>query len=120
MRPWLLTPLLNPVTQQELRFNNHFKTARNIIERCIGVLKNRFRCLLKDRTLHYGPYKAGLIINACAILHNMCIEYNIPNPEDNVAVINFGNLINELENGINPDLAAARHLQQNIIQNHFN
>lgn len=35
------------------------------------------RCLLKDRVLHYKPEKATAIINACIVLHNMCIEYNI-------------------------------------------
>jgi len=32
---------------------------------------------LKDRVLHYKPEKATAIINACIVLHNMCIEYNI-------------------------------------------
>lgn len=43
-----------------------------------------FRCLLKDRTLHYKPEKATAIINACVVLHNMCITYNIPMHEDNI------------------------------------
>ncbi|CAH1995307.1 unnamed protein product [Acanthoscelides obtectus] len=38
-----------------------------------GVLKNRFRCLLKDRVLHYAPFRAGQIINATSVLHNMCV-----------------------------------------------
>lgn len=35
------------------------------------------RCLLKDRVLHYKPEKATAIINACIVLHNMCIEHNV-------------------------------------------
>jgi len=40
--------------------------GRNCIERLNGVLKNRWRCLIGYRSLHYRPYKAGLIVNACA------------------------------------------------------
>ena len=42
----------------------------------------RFRCLLKDRVLHYAPEYATKIIMACVVLHNMCLEYNVPLPED--------------------------------------
>ncbi|CAL1282488.1 unnamed protein product, partial [Larinioides sclopetarius] len=33
--------------------------------------------LPKKRQLHYSPEKAGLIINAYAVLHNICIHYNL-------------------------------------------
>lgn len=40
-------------------------------------MKNRFRCLLKDRVLHYDPFKAGQIINGVCVLHNMCVRANL-------------------------------------------
>lgn len=54
------------------------KSIRSIIERCNGVLKMRFRCLFKQRVLHYDPETASKIINACVVLHNLCIEHNLP------------------------------------------
>lgn len=125
----MLTPIreVQPNTPEE-RFNNRLKSARNLIERCNGVLKNRFRCLLKHRVLHYSPQKAGLIINACVCLHNMCIENNVPEapPEGDMEVIDYGVLeqnviFNEdnLLNQGNADLENARRLQRNIILNHF-
>lgn len=40
-------------------------------------MKNRFRCLLKDRVLHYEPLKAGQIVNSVCVLHNMCVRANL-------------------------------------------
>ncbi|KAK9693275.1 hypothetical protein QE152_g34312 [Popillia japonica] len=42
-------------------------SARNCVERCIGVLNSRFRCILDERTLRYCPEKAGQISIACAM-----------------------------------------------------
>lgn len=36
------------------------------------------RCLLVARKLHYSPETAGLIINSCAILHNIAVRSQIP------------------------------------------
>lgn len=132
LRPWLLTPLQNePGNNAEHIFNNRLKSIRSTIERCNGVLKNRFRCLLKHRVLHYLPLRASSIINSCVILHNMCLEANIPEPvneEQNIDV-DFGMYENDEENEVpgagrirlvNPDLAAARRIQEQIAANHFN
>lgn len=72
-QPWLMTPILNvaPGSPQEL-YNNAHAAARNCIERCFGVLKGKFRCLLGERTLRYSPEKVGTIVVACAVLHNIC------------------------------------------------
>ncbi|CAI6373046.1 unnamed protein product [Macrosiphum euphorbiae] len=78
LRPWLLTPITHPTTAAEELYNNKQMSTRSIIERCNGVLKMRFRCLFKDRVLHYKPEKSSQIINACVVLHNMCIEHNVP------------------------------------------
>lgn len=80
---WLLTPILNAVDgSREAAYTAKHIKARNCVERCIGVLKGRFRCILKHRTLEYAPVKAGKIINACAILHNMCTMARLPLPAE--------------------------------------
>ncbi|XP_026328729.1 putative nuclease HARBI1 [Hyposmocoma kahamanoa] len=67
-------------SEEAFHTDRHVKT-RNVIERTIGLLKARFRCLLVHRTLNYEPQVAGLITNACAILHNICNEANVPAEE---------------------------------------
>lgn len=78
LEPWLLTPFQSTTDgSRELEYNKiHIKT-RQIIERCFGVWKNRFRCLMTHRVLHYSPYTAAMIIYATMCLHNMCIEADI-------------------------------------------
>lgn len=66
----------------EWRFNTAHASARNIIERCIGLLKTRFRCLLKERTARYKPHFVSELIKACSILHNMCIADHVAIRED--------------------------------------
>ncbi|XP_023311763.1 putative nuclease HARBI1 [Anoplophora glabripennis] len=125
-RPWLLTPILNPQNVGQQRYNDRLCSIRSIIERCNGVLKNLFRCLLRYRTLHYHPTTAGKIVNACYILHNLCIERNIPEPDEpHIEEPDYGiyhnlNFVDNMPQLINPDLAVGRDLQLNIIANHFN
>lgn len=82
MRPWLLTPIINaePGSAEEHYTNVHCRT-RNTVERCIGVLKARWRCLLAHRVLHYDHHTAAKIINSCAVLHNICNKYRLPVPQ---------------------------------------
>lgn len=69
---FLITPLLNPQTEQEQRFNNAHKKTRNLVECTIGILKQRFRCLL--RTLQVQPTFAANIFRCCSVLHNISIN----------------------------------------------
>ncbi|KAJ8728924.1 hypothetical protein PYW07_006620 [Mythimna separata] len=82
LRKTMMTPILNahPDSPEAYYTEKHVKT-RNIIERTIGILKARFRCLLVRRALHYQPQIAGCIANACVILHNICNTANIAVPE---------------------------------------
>lgn len=84
-QPWLMTPLTNPITEGQKLYNKSHKKGRNPIERCNGVLKTRFRCLLKERVLRYRPEKVGLIINACAVLHNILTKNRVPIPDEVIA-----------------------------------
>ncbi|KAJ8911213.1 hypothetical protein NQ315_014925 [Exocentrus adspersus] len=116
----------SPKRTPEFAYNTAFKRARSTIERCNGLLKMRFRCLLKHRILHYTPTGASKIINASAILHNMCLAANIPPPQEVEEDIDFGIIHENLVEPVplnplrqNPDLVAGRHLQQTIVHNYF-
>lgn len=89
--------------------NSKHATARNIIERTIGVLKNRFRCLLGARQLHYKPDKVTKIVNVCAALHNICIEYRsvIDNYDAPINLEN-NNSLNNTENSQNNEASQIR------------
>lgn len=97
-----MTPILNPQPNSaEDRYNVAHRRIRSLIERTNGLLKMRFRCLLKHRVLHYKPDVASRIINSCTILHNMCIEENVPillEEEEGDADIDFGLNINNNNN----------------------
>lgn len=83
LQPWLITPITNaPINSPEGRFTARHNRARNVIERCFGVLKQRFRCLLKHRVLHYDHETASNIIYACVVLHNICIKNNVELDDD--------------------------------------
>ncbi|XP_064474017.1 putative nuclease HARBI1 [Ornithodoros turicata] len=84
LQPWLLTPLPGdpPPNTPEARYNRRHKAARGIVEKCIGLLKSRFRCLQRYRTLHYIPHRASNIVVACTVLHNICMHARAPPTED--------------------------------------
>jgi hypothetical protein len=62
-----------------------------------GRLKGRFRCLLKDRSLHYNPIKAAKIIYSCGVLHNICQHFRVPWPDPDINEHDIGGIYN-LEN----------------------
>lgn len=112
MEPWLLTPYpqAEPGTREH-NFNTRHVSLRNTVERCIGVLKKRFRCLLRYRTLEYAPEKAGQIINACAVLHNMCINAKLPDPPEPEEAIMA------LENDNEDDIEVQPIIEGRVIYN---
>lgn len=118
LEPILMTPFLNPADgSPEQRFNVRICAARTSIQRCIGVLKMRFRCLAVERRARYAPTFMGKIVTACAVMHNMCLEYHmeLPDhiPDDNIphaaGIINDNNLLN-----------VANIIRQNLVNDYFN
>lgn len=78
-----MTPYSNPAPGSEAEsYNAAHSRARVLIENTFGRLKNRWRCVCKDRVLHYKPDKCAKIITACSVLHNMSIDYKVPCPEN--------------------------------------
>lgn len=96
-----MTPILNavPGSQEDLYTQRHVQ-ARSRIERCFGLLKARWRCLLRDRVLHYHPYMASKICNACCVLHNIALHARLPPPTD----IPVGSVGNEVAEGRDSNL----------------
>jgi nuclease HARBI1 len=69
---YLFTPILNPRSRKEELYNRAHIHARNCIERCFGVLKQRFRCLLRGMTCSLETTKVTIV--ALAVLHNIAID----------------------------------------------
>lgn len=70
-----MTPILQPSSDPERKYNAAQIKSRNCVERCIGVLKGRWRCL--QRNLKYSPEKVSDMVLVCAALHNICIANRI-------------------------------------------
>ncbi|XP_049307379.1 putative nuclease HARBI1 [Bactrocera dorsalis] len=76
LQPYLFTPFRDPeIGTPHYIFNQRHSSARNVVERTIGVLKSRFRCLA--RCLQYQPQKVAQITNVCCALHNVCKHYKV-------------------------------------------
>ena len=66
---FLMTPLRNPQTAQERRYNLSHARTRNVIERLFGVLKRRFPILqetMRNKLEMYIPLL--LLLLCCTIL----------------------------------------------------
>jgi len=67
------------LTSAQKRYQTAQIKCRNTVERTIGILKSRFRCLdHKSRgAMQFSPEKSAQVIACCAILHNYCRRRNI-------------------------------------------
>ncbi|KAI4455233.1 hypothetical protein MML48_9g00013036 [Holotrichia oblita] len=83
-----------------------------------GVGKTIFTA---HRVLHYQPDIAGKIVNACVVLHNMCINNDVPEVDMEENNVDYGIGVNGRNefNVNNTDLVAARQLLQTIADTHF-
>ncbi|KAG8234147.1 hypothetical protein J437_LFUL014514 [Ladona fulva] len=113
-KSYLLTPVLNPRTLDEQRYNRSYIRTRNTIERCFGVLKRRFPCLSRGLRLRLGTTVA--VIVAVVVLHNIATSDG-NRIEDNAV---------DLENEEQPDHYFAREedlqgvaARTGVINSHF-
>jgi hypothetical protein len=65
----MMTPVQNPTTEAEQRYNNAQALARNCIERTNGILKRRFPCLKYGMRLRVDNVLN--VIVATTVLHNI-------------------------------------------------
>ncbi|KAL0851864.1 hypothetical protein ABMA28_000160 [Loxostege sticticalis] len=123
LRSTLLTPIIETEPDSPQRYYTELHCrVRNTVERCIGVLKSRWRCLLVDRKLHYHPTTAGFITNACVVLHNIANAARLPetplapHEEQNESVMQIRHQHNETSSSrINDNLAAGEQIRNALI-----
>lgn len=113
----VMTPFRNPVPgTPEYRYTEAHIRARNTVERCIGLLKVRFRCILKERTARYSPEMVSKFVKVCAALHNMCLgmEVNEYQPQ-----IEEEHGFNEMEQNI-LDYEEERYIERDeVVRRYF-
>lgn len=121
LEPTLLTPFLNPEEgSPEATFNFAHIRARNCIERCIGVLKMRFRCLSKDNTARYSPNFMGKIVNTSAVLHNLCLTHNVNLPDIELQHEDVAPIRNENLRAVQNNLfEEGREIRRNVVDDYF-
>lgn len=120
LQPFLMTPIASPQTPAERNYNEVHSKTRNKVERCIGVLKTRFRCLCIDQKLRYNHTKSAFIVYSCVILHNFLNSHNFAMElDENVIELDNGNgYRNNVDDG--QYLEIGRNIRNGIIQTLFN
>jgi len=83
-RSYLLTPVLRPQNEAELRYNNAHKQTRVIVEQQFGIWKRRFPCLYYGLRTKLSTSVA--IICSVAVLHNICILHKLEEVVNEVCV----------------------------------
>ncbi|KYN15589.1 Putative nuclease HARBI1, partial [Trachymyrmex cornetzi] len=116
--PFLMTPKLNqPPRSPGASYTDSHVRARCSIEKTIGELKGRWRCLRKERALHYAPEFSARIVNATCVLHNIAKHYNVPTNEiyieDDIEIEEI-----EIENNVNMR-ARGNAVRETLIQQYF-
>lgn len=107
----MYTPVPNPQTDSENRYNRAHIRTRNVIERLNGVLKRRFACLA--RKLQNSIPNTCNIIVTCAILHNISISTKQPVLESEIE-------IEDVPVAYTPDTDRGSIIRASFISRHFN
>lgn len=119
-QPWLMTPLRTTSDRAMEKYNIAHKSTRCIVERCIGILKSRFRCLSSHRILNFDPVKSGKVINSCVVLHNILMKANVPFEIDDTDQSGAGNnSVGSSFDEIDNILREGQRVRENIIETHF-
>ncbi|KAK5648147.1 hypothetical protein RI129_003039 [Pyrocoelia pectoralis] len=109
---YLFTPVPEPHTPSEERYNRAHILTRNVVERGFGIWKQRFRCL--NKKMNHKIRNAQHIICATAILHNIAItqqERFVPDPNFVEVAIQQGQVAHQLR---------GNAIRAAFIERHFN
>ncbi|XP_043100585.1 putative nuclease HARBI1 isoform X2 [Puntigrus tetrazona] len=118
LKKWLMTPVQNPESPADYRYNLAHTTTHEIVDRTFRAIQTRFRCLDGAKGyLQYSPEKCSHIIQACCVLHNISLQSGLDawTFERTEATDQSGEDIDPTDT---VDSEALR-VQQELIQNHF-
>ncbi|KAM3865901.1 putative nuclease HARBI1 [Diretmus argenteus] len=81
LRSYLITPVTNPASPAEERFNEGHIRTRTHVEQVFGRWKARFRCIHRSSGgLRLSPHKACQVIVVTAMLHNIAVRPGADEP----------------------------------------
>ena len=95
--PFMATPYLDGATrgdERKQRYNVAFKKARNVVERTIGILKNKFIMLKKGLRMK-DMVKCARVIEILCAIHNFIVRKRNPDDEDSDTDDDDGNAFEE-------------------------
>ncbi|XP_065650733.1 putative nuclease HARBI1 [Hydra vulgaris] len=109
LSPVLITPYSLPTTPEEIYFNKVHCQVRSEVERCIGRLKYRSRCLRKSYgALQYTPSTCCKIVFTCILLENLRNSLGLEVLDD----IDF----EYEEDDVQPELTQANQVRLGILR----
>ncbi|KAK9707659.1 DDE superfamily endonuclease [Popillia japonica] len=108
-----MTPLLNPITPEEMLYNESHIRTRNVVERSYGIWKRRFPILKLEMRVKLQT--AQTIIVATGVLHNIALQMADDLPEDNEEYINEI----EVDNAAVPIANNNGNVRENLIRDYF-
>ncbi|XP_062845912.1 putative nuclease HARBI1 [Trichomycterus rosablanca] len=118
LQKWLMTPVGNPETTAEYRYNLALIATHEIVDRTFRALQTKFRCLDGAKGyLQYSPEKCARIIQACCVLHNISLQsgldaWTVERTEPTDQTDEDGNPEEKLD-------LEALEVQRELIRNHF-
>lgn len=118
MTKHILTPVSEPTSDKETRFNEAHTKVLNIMRNELGYMKRRFKCLKQLGFAQEGSLdKKSNIIKACCVLHNIAKKFSVPSPPliGKTAFLYPGKP-RTMPVEINPEALKAR---QELIDSHF-
>lgn len=114
---YLATPLLNCNTDIESLYNESQIRTRNVVERSYGVWKRRFPVLSMGMRVKLSTVES--IIVACAVLHNVAIDSNEPEPPTVIAEFEEALSATDVANEINEEIATYDNIRSFLLMNYF-
>jgi len=119
LKPYLLTLLINPITRAEQLYNESQIRTRNCVERRIGVWKRQFPSIASGLRCKWQTSLS--IIVATAVLHNIAIQMNEPEPPaaDNIDLAELNYLIDQGDIPDKGNRFIDNSYRQILIDNNF-
>ncbi|KAM4720846.1 putative nuclease HARBI1 [Rhinophrynus dorsalis] len=112
-KPWLMTPIENPQSAGEEKYNASHTAALSVVSNAFCSLKSRFRCLSRrGGSLQYSPLKVSQIFVACCVLHNMSLNHGVEFPTEDIEELSEGEAGEE-------GSEEAMQARQELVQKHF-